>query len=118
MDSSNRRSSLRIPVELKAWVRSDSGVFVKTRTLDINADGAMLELPRPASHRLAVNLKVQGHLLALQAHTVWTRGKAAGIRFVGPRTVDLARLWRWHHTQSLLASGHRVPGAGLRTMAQ
>ena len=103
MSASCRRSSLRIPAEIKAWVRSDSGVFVKTRTLDINANGARLELTQPA-HRLAVNLKVQGHLLALQATTVWARGKAAGIRFVGPRTVDLARLWRWHHTQSLKIS--------------
>ena len=100
-----RRSSMRVPLEVKAWVRSGKGVFVRTRALDISASGALLELDQPPSEQLAVNLKVHEHApaLALQAETVWARGRQAGIRFCGSSTADLARLLRWHHTKSLLS---------------
>ncbi len=106
-----RRNSLRVPLLLRAWVRSDAGPYWRARATEISLTGAQLVLNRKLGLGACLDIQVKfgnNDPYTLRGRVVWTRPSALGGYDVGVSfqcyvTADLLRLRRWHHEHQLLA---------------
>jgi len=105
-----RHNTHRAQVRCKAWVRSDSGAYRTAITVDVHDHGCQLWVGEALGKNALVDLCLkldEGEPIGLRALVAWcrpdrdTRGFRVGLAFTGGVSVDLRRLKRWFHCQSL-----------------